>query len=243
MIRTSHYIKEIADLTGVKAGTIRFYEKSGFLEPVPRLPNQYRVFTAHHIHQIRVCSLVFGGYVNARLRKISLDVIKAARAWDLAAYDRATRTYQQAIDQDMIRTRKAIALVSGRKDPEANDQTYSKKEAAALLGVTPETIRNWERNGLLAPQPPYAHRLYTADDIGRMYVIRFLLDTGYSCMAILRFLTEYDAGESQKAADFLLGAVEDAELKTRADQYLKSLERARAQADELRGFLEDMKNL
>lgn len=244
MISTSYYIKEISAVTGVKASTIRFYEKCGFLEPVERIPNGYRVFTAHHIYQVQVCSLVFGGFVNKRLRKISMNVIKAAKAWDLPAYDRATQNYQQAINKDIAQTKKAIAFVSGEKNLDANDEKiYTKKAAAELLGVTPETIRNWERNGLLAQRPSYFRRIYRADEIDRMYMIRFLLDTGYSCMAILRFLTEYDAGENKKAADFLLGTVDDEELQSRADRYLKALECAGAQADALCGFLEDMEKI
>lgn len=244
MMHTSYYIKEISEITGVKAGTIRFYEKCGFLEPVERMPNQYRIFNEHHIYQVQVCSLVFGGFVNKRLRKISISVIKAAEAWDLDAYDRATHDYRMAIVQDIIRTKKAIAFVTGQNDPDENDKTeYSKKEAAELIGVTPEAIRNWERNGLLAQQLPYSHRIYRVNEIDRMYAIRFLLDTGYSCMAILRFLTQYDVGERQKAADVLLGTVDDEGLQSRSDRYLKSLERARTQADELCSFLRDMKKI
>lgn len=244
IIYTSYYIKEISGITGVKAGTIRFYEKCGFLEPVERMSNQYRIFNEHHVYQVRICSLVFGGFVNKRLRKISVAVIKAAKTWDLDAYDRATHDYRQAIIHDIIRTTKAIAIVSGQNDSGENDKTeYSKREAAELIGVTPETIRNWERNRLLAQQPQYSHRIYRADEIGQMYVIRFLLDTGYSCMAILRFLTQYSMGEKQKAADFLLGTLDDEELRSRSDRYLKSLERAKTQADELCSFLIEMKKI
>lgn len=46
-------------------------------------------------------------------------------------------------------------------DQDENDERkYSKKEAAELLGVTPETIRNWERNRLLAQKEPYSRRRY-----------------------------------------------------------------------------------
>lgn len=244
MVTACYYIKEVSAKTGVKAGTIRFYEKLGFLEPVERKSNQYRVFNKHHIYQIRVCSLVFGGFVNTRLRKISMNVIAAAKEWDLEAYGRATRNYLQAIEQDITRTKKAISIVTKQiEQNEIDKKEYSKKEAAELLGVTPETIRNWERNGLLARKEPYARRLYRPDEIRRMYIIRFLLDTGYSCMAILRFLTAYDASLNQKAAGFLLGTVEDAELQSRADQYLKSLIRARTQAEDLCRLLVNMRKL
>lgn len=244
MVNACYYIKEMAEKTGVKAGTIRFYEKLGFLEPVARMPNQYRVFNEHHIYQIRVCSLVFGGFVNSRLRKISMNIIAASKDWDLEAYDTATRNYLCAIEQDITRTKKAVSIVTKQIDQDGNDEKeYSKKEAAELLGVTPETIRNWERNGLLERKPPYSRRLYQSAEIKRMYMIRFLLDTGYSCMAIFRFLTEYDAGQNQKASDFLLGTVEDKELMSKTDQYLKSLERARTQADTLCRLLADMQKL
>lgn len=244
MVNTCYYIKEVSAKTRVKAGTIRFYEKLGFLEPVPRMPNQYRVFNEHHIYQIQVCSLVFGGFVNTRLRKISMNIIAAAKGWDLEAYDKSTQNYLQAIEQDITRTKKAVSIVTKQIDQDENDERkYSKKEAAELLGVTPETIRNWERNRLLTQKEPYSRRQYQTDEIRRMYVIRFLLDTGYSCMAILRFLTAYDDGLNQKATGFLLGTVEDAELQSRADQYLKSLLRARTQADTLCHILVDMKKL
>lgn len=244
MSNACYYVKEIAEKTGVKAGTIRFYEKIGFLEPVARMSNQYRVFNEHHVYQIRVCSLVFGGFVNTRLRRISMDIIAAAKAWDLEAYDRATQNYLLAIEQDIIRTKKAVSIVTKQTDQDENDEReYSKKEAAELLGVTPETIRNWERNGLLAQKPLYSRRLYPLTEIRRMYMIRFLLDTGYSCMAILRFLTEYDAGQNRKASDLLLGTIEDKELQSRADQYLKSLMTARTQADTLCRLLADMKKI
>lgn len=244
MVNSCYYIREVAEKTGVKAGTIRFYEKIGFLEPVERMPNHYRVFNEHHVYQIRVCSLVFGGFVNTRLRKISMDIIPAAKDWDLEAYDRATRNYLQAIEQDIIRTKKAVSIVTKQIDQDENDEReYSKKEAADLLGVTPETIRNWERNGLLPRKPPYSRRIYRSDEIRRMYMIRFLLDTGYSCMVILRFLTEYDAGQDRKASDFLLGTVDDKELMSKTDQYLKSLMTARTQADALCRLLTEMQKI
>ena len=244
MVDSCYYIGEIAEKTGVKAGTIRFYEKIGFLEPVARMPNHYRLFNEHHVIQIRVCSLVFGGFVNTRLRKISMSIIPAAREWDLEAYDRTTQNYLQAVEQDITRTKKAVSIVTKQADlNEKEEKEYSKKEAAELLGVTSETIRNWERNGLLERKPAYSRRIYQPAEIRRMYMIRFLLDTGYSSMAILRFLTEYDSGQDQKASGFLLGTVEDKEFISRTDQYLKSLRIAKGQAEALCHLLAEMKKV
>lgn len=45
-------IGSLSQFTGVKAGTIRFYEKCGFLELVKGLPDGYMIFCRKHICQI-----------------------------------------------------------------------------------------------------------------------------------------------------------------------------------------------
>ncbi len=76
---------ELSKIVNVKAGTIRFYEKCGYLEAVDRLPNNYRIYNDHHIYQVKICRLVFGGFVSKSLRKTSLKILEAAKAWDLNA--------------------------------------------------------------------------------------------------------------------------------------------------------------
>lgn len=246
MSNTGYRISEISALTGVKAGTIRFYERCGFLEKAERLPNRYRVFNRHHIYQIRICRLVFGGFVNKHLRRISMSVIEAASRWDLVAYEDATHRYKKAIEDDIVRTENVILIAMNRMEYDsesAADKLYTKKQAAEMLGVTPETVRNWERNGLIYGGPPYQRRFYGEADMNRMYVIRFLLDTGYSMMAILRFLTEYEVGEEQKAMRLLFGTEAGEDLKYRADRYLDTLRQLRKKANTLCELLEEMKKI
>lgn len=250
-----YFIGELSALTGVKAGTIRFYERCGFLEQVGRAPNRYRVFNEHHIYQIRICRLVFGGFVNKHLRKLSRDVLAAAQRWDLEAYGEAAQRYRQAIANDIVRTKRAAALaLSQMKHICDVDSTfvenvteektrYSKKQAAALLDVSPEAIRNWERNGLLPQASPYQKRFYGQADLDRMYVIRFLLDTGYSIMAILRFLKECSRGQEQRAGALLLCPEEAEELKYRADRYLETLQTAERKSQTLCALLEEMREI
>ncbi|MDE7298020.1 MAG: MerR family transcriptional regulator [Lachnospiraceae bacterium] len=261
-------IGELSRLTGVKAGTIRFYERCGFLEPARRLPNGYRAFHARHIYQIRVCRLVFGGFVNKRLRKISMGIIRAARDWDFDAYRKETGRYLQAVEEDIAGTKKAIDAVLKRlhggenagmaKAAEmsacaANQQLLqcadapecvcSKKQAAALVGVTPEAIRNWERNGLLGQTEPYRKRFYSQWALDRMYVIRLLLDNGYSMMAVRSFFAEFDTGDGDRAAGLLMAPGESEALIYRADRYMETLLHAREKAGKLCRLLEEMQSL
>lgn len=236
-------ISELSRITGVKAGTIRFYEKCGYVGPVGRSANNYRFYDRRHVFQVRVCRLVFGGFVNRRLRRESLKVLDAAARWDMEAYAEETANYQRAVEEDIDRTEKAIAICMERMGEKAGeDCRYTKKQAAALVGVTPESIRNWERNGLLGQFEPYQKRFYGQALINRMYVIRLLLDTGYSMMAIRSFMQEYTSGRRGEAKMLLLDPRQSEELRYLSDRYLEALLQLQKKALQLRGMASDSPN-
>jgi len=236
-------IGSLSQITSVKAGTIRFYEKCGFLEPAKRLPNGYRIFCGRHIYQIRVCRLVFGGFVNRRLRKISRDVLWASRDWNLEAYCQATGRYLQAVEEDIRRTKLAVDIVMDKLQETREDGLlYTKKQAAALAGVTSETIRNWERNGLFRQRERYEKRLYSQQELNRMYVIRLLLDNGYSMMAVRSFFEEYDGGGRELVMLRLMEPGENGDLIYRADRYMETLLKAQEKARQLCAMADEMKD-
>ena len=66
-----------------------------------------------------------------------------------------------------------------------------------------------------------------------MYVIRLLLDTGYSMMAIRSFMQEYDSGQPENAEKLLMSPEESEELRYRSDRYLEALLHLREKARQL----------
>lgn len=54
--------------------------------------------------------LVFGGFVNRRLRKISRDLLQASREWNPEAYCKVADRYLQAVEEDIRRTEMAQPL-------------------------------------------------------------------------------------------------------------------------------------
>ena len=111
-----------------------------------------------------------------------------------------------------------------------------------MVGVTQESIRNWERNGLLGQHRPYQKRIYNQALLNRMYVIRLLLDTGYSMMAIKSFMQEWDGGQSKDAVRLLLSPQESEELRYRSDRYLEALLHLREKAMQLCELKAEMEN-
>lgn len=251
---TEFQIGELSKLTKIKTGTIRFYEKCGFLSPAKRLSNGYRVFEEKHIYQVRICSFVFGGFVNKRLRKLSMELIFSAREWDLAGYKEAAENYLRAVREDIAGTKRAIETVQEKmagSSPSSEEESvknwngsgeggYSKKQAAALIGVTPESIRNWERNGLLGQTKPYQKRYYSQNAMERMGVIRLLLDNGYSMMAVRKFFAAFDKEGAKMAAKILTAPGENETLIYRADRYLETLLQTEKKAEELFELFDEM---
>jgi hypothetical protein len=68
---------------------------------------------------------------------------------------------------------------------------YTISVIADLMGVHPETLRVWERHGLVKPPRRNAQRLYTDNDLKRLSFIRGLLDKGLNLMGVASHLTFY----------------------------------------------------
>lgn len=75
--------------------------------------------------------------------------------------------------------------------------TYSIDEAARLTRVTPHTLRYYERIGLLAPvgRATSGHRRYTEDDLGAVFFLTMLRQTGMPIRDMQRFMDLTRAGE------------------------------------------------
>ncbi len=72
-------------------------------------------------------------------------------------------------------------------------------EAAKLLNITTDTLRNWERNDLIRiPRNTVnGYRMYGQDEINRLRVIRVLRRSNYSNMAIMRAMLKLESGSSE----------------------------------------------
>jgi MerR family transcriptional regulator/heat shock protein HspR len=71
---------------------------------------------------------------------------------------------------------------------------YTISVIADLVGAHPETLRVWERHGLLKPPRRNAQRLYTDDDLKRLSCIRGLLGKGLNLAGVAYHLIFYPAG-------------------------------------------------
>ncbi len=77
------------------------------------------------------------------------------------------------------------------------ERTYAIEEVGELTGLTPHTLRYYERIGLLEPVPRAAsgHRRYTEDDLGWVRFVVMLRQTGMSIAESLAFMELTRAGD------------------------------------------------
>lgn len=225
---------DVARMIGIHVNTVRLYEKCHFIPKPERLSNGYRVFTDLHIEQFKLARAALQVEVLQNgLRKQAVEIIKVSAAGD---YERAlelTRRYIEQLDVEKANAEEAIQitqkiLVGMGKNGDATERTYKRKEAADLLGVTIDTLRNWELNGLFTiKRKENGYRVYTAEDIERLKIIRSLRCANYSLSAILRMLRVLSDNPQANIREAIDTPTEDDDIIKACDKLLTSLNEAR----------------
>ncbi len=236
---------EIAAIVGVHPNTIRLYEELELIPKPERLPNGYRVFTELHVQQFRLARTAFQiEVIQNGLRKKIVRMVKASAQGDYDAALALTGEYLAQVRQERANAEEAVRLVeqilSG--GPGDDGRRLRRKEVSQSLGISMDTLRNWEMNGLLTvKRRENGYRVYTGEDIRYLKIIRALRCANYSLEAILRMLRQLsrDPGADLKAA--LNTPSPDAEIVAVCDELILSLTRAEVNAKKLAAMLRKRK--
>ena len=113
-------------------------------------------------------------------------------------------------------------------------RTLRAGEVARLAGVSADTVRYYERHGLLprVPRSANGYRSYPESALHRIVVIRRALDAGFSIRELAQILGERDAGGAPCRRVLAIGRERLSELEQRIDQLI-------ALRDDLRALLKD----
>lgn len=227
---------DLAKALGVHVNTIRLYEASGFMAAVPRAENGYRLYTPMHLEQARLAHLtVRWPYLGDKTLQLAL--VRHAAAGDLGMAMELAYKYLAMVRMERTSAESAIEFLerwAAGHLLDAPRQGVQIGEAAAHLSVTVDMLRNWERNGLIdVPRGENGYRLYGTVEFGRLRVIRTLVQAGYSLMAVLQMLLQFDAGKRENLGAALdMPESEDEPVWVIADRWHSSLialeERAQA---------------
>jgi DNA-binding transcriptional MerR regulator len=244
----SHYLRtsDVAKAVGVHPNTVRLYEEWGFLPPIPRSASGYRRFTEAHLDQMRLARMALHGpWPGRNIKRSALALVKQAASGDLGGALEQAYHHLALVQAERAQAEAAAELLERWARGTAADATAKPLqigEAAGLLDVTTDILRNWERNGLIqVPRNPRnGYRLYGAAEIGRLRVIRMLSRAGYSMMAILRMLLQLDQGQKENLRQVLDTPRPDEDVYSAADQWLSTLDAQEQRALGIIAQLEEM---
>ncbi|WP_042352651.1 MerR family transcriptional regulator [Bacillus massiliigorillae] len=228
---------EVAKQVNIHPNTVRLYEEWGYISPAPRSSSGYRMFSDVHLFQLQVIRTAFRceiclGNIRAKARAI----IRASGNEDFDLAYQLSKSYLTHLQKEYAHALEAIAIVEEWLDGRVvtSTQTYSRKEAARALEVTPEVVRNWERNGLLiVPRLANGYRAYTENEINTMKIIRTLRTAHYSMSAILRLLNKTEQSKILNVKDVLDTPGDHEDIISVTDRLTHSLEEGIESAHEL----------
>jgi DNA-binding transcriptional MerR regulator len=229
MVRRYLRTSDISKAVGVHPNTVRLYEDWGFLPPVPRSPSGYRLFTEAHLDQMRLArTLLHDAWPGRNIRQSALALTKQAASGDLEGALAQAHQHLALVQAEQAQAEMAAEFlerwVQGSVTV-AIVEPLSISQAARLLAVTVDMLRNWERNGLLTVprDPANGYRLYGPAEIGRLRVIRLLLRAGYSTMAVLRLVLQLDQGRRDGLREILDTPRPDEDILYATDHWLSTL--------------------
>ena len=244
-IDKTYKTSEVAKLIGIHSNTVRMYEDLGLISKPSRKDNGYRVFTDLHIYQLKLARKAFEVEVLQNgLRKKAIAIVKMSAKQDFDEAIVLTKEYIKSIKKEIDNANEAVDI-AGKLINRLNhekDFNLKRKEVSELLGISMDTLRNWEMNGLInIKRKQNGYRIYTYEDIQRLKVIRSLKCGNYSLSAILRMLNKLSEHNEADINEVLNSPNENEDIISVCDKLIISLNLAIQNAEEILEMLYEMK--
>ena len=237
---------EVAQIIGIHPNTVRLYEKLELIPQVQRKSNGYRVFTDYHIDHFRLARKALHiEILQNSLRKKVISAVKASAQGDVDTALSLTNEYITGVQTEQTNAAEAVEIVKQllSSDITSNGVTLKRNDVSKQLGITIDTLRNWEMNGLLrVKRKKTGYRVYTDEDIRRLKIIRSLKCANYSLEAILRMLNALATGRLINIQQVLNTPNNDDDIISVCDKLIVSLHAAECNAKEMIIMLTDIKN-
>lgn len=220
---------KIARAAGCHPNTVRMYEQWGFLPPVERGANGYRLYTpAHQAQMIFARTALNTPWQGRAIRRSIVALVQTAARADLPTAREAAQAHLRLVRREQAHAEAAVvALEHWAGNPPGGEGAPSLRirDAARVVGATVDVLRGWERDGMLdVPRDPRnRYRLYGPPELARLRVIRLLRSAGYSTMAVLRMLLRLDQGQTDNLRAALDTPREDEDAYFAADRWLTTL--------------------
>ena len=236
---------DVAKIIGIHPNTVRMYEEWGLIPLAERKPNGYRIFTDFHIEQFRLARIAFQIEVLQNgLRKKVVETIKLSAKGDFNQALMFAEEYRSQIKREQRNAEESIGIAKQIISGKSAEHTLflKRKEVSDYLDISMDTLRNWERNGLIqVKRKQNGYRAYTGEDIERLKMIRTLRLANYSLEAILRMMNALANNPQVDMKQVLNTPQADADIVSVCDRLIVSLKDAEKNAEKMIHILSEMK--
>lgn len=171
---------DLARPHGLSAQAVRNYEAAGVIPPATRTASGYRSYTDDHVGALTAYVALVRGYGSQPAGQIMRSVLRDDLPSALTVVDAAHVLLHR--DRETLEQVAAAAVVlASESTPSASgpDPSVSVGVLARRLGVTPATLRKWERAGILAPARCRTARVYSLEDVRDAELAHLLRRGGY----------------------------------------------------------------
>ncbi len=226
MSTATYSTKQLADMAGVHPNTVRLYEEWGYLSEAVRKQNNYRVFTEKHLYEMQLARAALPGPYPIDGRLVH-GLVKKFAAGEIDIAGQMAAEYLKRVDNEWKRALAALEVLDKWYADRPGDRhtvvCTTRKQAAARLGLTIDTLRTWERNELLFVNKDEKGRVYFSEwDMEKIMIVRLLRNCGYTIAALNRVLAA-GADLSAKPSEILKSPELDSDINYVTDQYLDFL--------------------
>jgi len=170
---------DLARPHGLSTQAVRNYERAGMIPPADRTASGHRVYTDDHAGALNAYVALAPGYGYRAAGEIMRSVLGGDLPTALAVLDTAHVQLQRDRETVDRVASAAVVLASRTLAPPGPGGPVSIGVLAHRLGVTPATLRKWERAGILSPARSRTARAYSPDDVRDAELAHLLRRGGY----------------------------------------------------------------
>ena len=195
---------DLARDVGLSTQAIRDYERYGFIPPVERGAQGYRLYGPQHLHALRTARVLITGYGWELARHIMQHVHANDRSSAFTEVDACHAALHQS-RLEIEATLKALQTLSttlpNTDEGISSDKPFYIRDVAQRVGVRISAIRFWEAQGLVQPMRDKSskYRLYDEQHVRTLQVIALLRKANYGFESIRSVLEQLASGTSEQA--------------------------------------------
>lgn len=205
---------------GLSPQAVRDYERYGFIPPVERGPQGYRLYEQRHLEALRVARVLIAGYGWEHalhiMQYIHAGNVSSALA-EINARHAALYTSRKEVEETLQALRTLSTMLPGGNEAGHADRAIYIREVAQRVGVRVSAIRFWESQGLIQPRREKSnrYRLYDEQQVRTLQVIALLRKANYGFEAIRAVLEQLASGTPEQAVLAAENRIKELEVGSR----------------------------